>query len=283
MTKRRILLTGASGLLGERVLPGLRTLGEVHDPSLEEFDLLKPETVRRVFDSVRPDLVVHLAAETRVDRCETHPGETFRINTGGTEQVAEACRSLGARLVFMSTDYVFDGRAKIPYREDRPTGALNVYGRSKEEAESAVLSIVADRLVVRSASLFGHGARHFVAGVLDQARRGNPLRIVDDQTQSPTFVGHLAPAMVRAIGSDLGGILHLAGRGGCTWFEFGLAILSRAGLSVSCEPISSEELKRPAARPAYSILDTGLAEETLGIRMPTWQEGLTAFFEEGPA
>lgn len=280
---RRILLTGASGLLGQRVFPALRALGEVHAPSLDEFDLLRPDTVEMAFEAARPDLVVHLAADTRVDHCEEHPEETFLVNAEGTERIARACRSLGARLVLMSTDYVFDGKHAVPYRENEPTGALNIYGRSKEQAERAVLSIANDRLVVRSASLFGRGGHHFVAGVLEQARRGGPLRIVNDQLQSPTFVGHLAPALVRAVGSDQQGILHLSGRGGCTWFEFGRTILSRAGLSVACDPVSSTELKRPAVRPAYSVLDTSLAEEVLDIRMPAWQEGLEAYFEEVPA
>ncbi len=280
---RRILLTGASGLLGQRVLGGLQTLGDVHAPPIEEFDLRRPDTVDSIFKRVKPDLVVHLAAETRVDHCEGHAEEALLVNASGAARIAEACRALGARLVLMSTDYVFDGAKGDPYREEDPTGPLSVYGRSKEAAERAVLAIVADRLVVRSASLFGRGGHHFVAGVLKQARKGAPLRIVNDQVHSPTFVGHLAPALVRAAASDLQGILHLAGRGGCSWFDFGLAILSRAGISAACDPISSAELNRPARRPAYSVLDTDLAMEKLNIQMPGWREGLEAFFEEGAA
>lgn len=280
---RRILLTGASGLLGQRLLHALQEVGPVAAPSLDEFDLLKPGSVDAVFERAKPDLVLHLAAETRVDRCEEHVEEAFLVNASGTERVAEACRAHGARLVLMSTDYVFDGAKGDPYREDDPTAPLSVYGRSKVEAERAALSITPDRLVVRSASLFGHGGHHFVAGVLGQARKGVPLRIVDDQIQSPTFVGHLASALVQAAASELQGVLHLAGRGGCSWYEFALAILARAGLQAACRPISSAELNRPARRPAYSVLDTELAVAKLNIRMPQWREGLEAFFEEDSA
>lgn len=280
---RRVLLTGASGLLGQRVLPGLEALGRVAAPSLDEFDLLQPESIDLVFERVRPDLVVHLAAETRVDHCEGDSERAFLVNATGTERVAQSCRALGARLVVMSTDYVFDGAKGAPYQEEDPTAPLSTYGRSKEAAERAALAIAQDRLVVRSASLFGRGGHHFVAGVLRQAREGAALRIVNDQVHSPTFVGHLAPALVEAAASDLQGILHLAGRGGCSWYEFALAILARAGIPAAVEPISSAELNRPARRPAYSVLDTGLAMAELKIRMPQWQEGLEAFFKEDSA
>jgi len=281
MSAPRILLTGASGLMGSALLPELRRAGEVLAPGLDEFELTRPETVLRCFETFRPRLVVHLAAETRVDWCEDHTEEAFRINARGTAQVAVVCRRASARMVLLSTDYVFDGAQRTPYREYQATAPLNAYGRSKEEAERAVLAIVPDRLVVRSASLFGTGGPNFVAAIVDQARRGASLRVVDDQVQSPTWAGHLSPALARASLSDLQGILHITARGECSWYEFARAILGSTGLSVACEPASSDRLGRPARRPAYSVLDCSLAEEALGIVLPTWQEGLAAHLTRG--
>lgn len=280
MKERRILLTGGTGLLGQALLPGLFAWGEVRAPAQSEVDLNDPATVHKAISEYKPHLLIHLAAQTHVDQCEGAPEETLRVNARGTAHVAIAAAREGARVVLLSTDYVFDGGQRVPYREYQTTAPLNVYGRSKEEAERAVLSVVEDSLVVRSASLFGHGGRNFVNAILERGRRGESLQIVNDQVQSPTWVQHLATAVIRAAVSDMKGILHLTARGGCTWFEFAQAILTRAGLTVSCEPISSARLGRPARRPAYSVLETRLAEETLGVRIPDWHEGLAAYLDE---
>ena len=150
MAQPRILLTGADGLMGRKLQPALGSLGVVVAPSLDALDLRRPDTVREAVEGVRPDIVVHLAAETRVDYCEEHPEETFSINARGTTHLALACRKVGARIVMMSSDYVFDGSQRTPYREYQPTTPLNVYGKSKEEAERAILTIVPSSLVVGS-------------------------------------------------------------------------------------------------------------------------------------
>ncbi len=280
LAERRILLTGASGLLGCAVLAELRPLGDVGTPGLDAFDLDRPETVHRVIDEFRPTHIVHLAADARVDHCEEHPQEAFRTNVQGTIHVAEAARRVGARLLLMSSDYVFDGEQRTKYREHQPTHPLNVYGRTKEEAERAVLSIARDRIVVRSSSLHGVGGPNFVEAILVRARRGEPLDVVDDQTQAPTWVRHLAPALGRIAISDVQGILHVAGGGECTWFAFAEAILKETGLRVPCRPIRSEESRRPAKRPLYSVLDCTLAVDLLGISLPDWSEGLKGHLKE---
>lgn len=281
MGRPRVFLTGASGLLGGAVAPLLDAWADVVSPGLDAFDLARPDSIRSAILECEPDTVIHLAAETRVDWCEEHPGETFRINTEGTRHVAVACRDIGARLLYLSTDYVFDGAKRVPYLETDPTAPLGVYGRSKEQAEQAVLSAVETGLVIRSASLFGTGPRHFAASILAQARDDRTLWVVDDQVQSPTWVGHLAPAIVEAARSDIRGILHLTASGWCTWFEFAIAIVAQARLQADIRPTSTQALARPAPRPAYSVLDLTLAREALGIRMPEWQEGLDAFIREG--
>jgi dTDP-4-dehydrorhamnose reductase len=248
---------------------------------LDQLDLTRPETVRQTLDRARPELVVHLAAMTAVDDCELRPQEAYAVNTGGTLHIARACAGLGARLVFLSSDYVFDGRARAPYREDHPTAPLNVYGRTKEEAERAVLALCRDALVVRSSGLFGEGGRHFIRQILEAARRGEALRVVDDQVQSPTWVGHLAPDLARAAFSRARGILHLSAGGECSWYEFARAALEAAGIEAPIRAVSSAEYRRPATRPAYSVLDNALAAETLGGRLPHWREGLAAYASGG--
>ena len=277
MAKPRILLTGADGLLGKVLQPALEELGPIVAPSLDDFDLRKPATVREAVEGVRPDIVVHLAAEARVDYCEEHPEESFTINARGTTHLALACRKVGSRLVMMSSDYVFDGSQCTPYREYQPTAPLNVYGKSKEEAERAALTLLPGSLVVRSSSLFGQGGRHFVGSILEAARKGESLRVVDDQIQSPTWVGHLVPALAQVIASDLRGIVHLAAAGSCSWYELARAILDSAGIEAVCEPISSGDYGRPARRPAYSVLSCDFAEEAIGVRLPEWGEGLAVY------
>ncbi len=279
MAKRTILLTGADGMLGRSLTPLLQRAGTVDTPGLDQFDLTRPETILETFEACHPDLVIHLAAEARVDYCEEHPEAAFGINATGTAAVAMACRELSARLVTMSSDYVFDGRRRVPYSEDQTPAPLNVYGRSKEEAERATMERVEDSLVVRSSSLYGAHGRHFVGAILGAARRGEPLRVVADQTHSPTYVGHLAPALAQAALSDLAGILHLSGEGSCTWYEFAETILSLSGQKVSCRPITSAEAGRPAPRPAYSVLDGALAGRSLGIHLPHWRDALGEYME----
>lgn len=280
MTDRRILLTGASGLLGSAVLADLRSWGDVEAPGLDIFDLDRPETVRRFIDEVRPTHIVHLGADARVDHCEEHPEAAMRTNVRGTVHVAEAARRVGARVLLMSTDYVFDGAQGAKFREYQRTHPLNVYGRTKEEAERALLSIATDCVIVRSSSLYGVGGANFVTAILERARRGEALEVVDDQIQSPTWARHLAPALARIAVSDIQGILHVAGGGECSWFAFAQAILEASGTRVPCNPISSERSRRPARRPAYSVLDCGLAADSLGITLPDWRLGLKGHMEE---
>jgi dTDP-4-dehydrorhamnose reductase len=197
--------------------------------------------------------------------------------------LARACRDAGVRLVHLSTDYVFDGRATRPYREDDPPAPSSAYGQSKLEGERRVLEVCADALVVRTAWLFGPG-RNFVRTILDAARRaaagaGPPLRVVDDQRGSPTYAGHLAAGLVALVERGATGIYHLANQGAATWWELARAAIDAWGHpELPIERVRTEAVPRPAPRPSWSVLDLAKAAR-LGVALPAWPAGLRAYLE----
>jgi dTDP-4-dehydrorhamnose reductase len=211
------------------------------------------------------DLVLHAAAWTDVDGAEADPQAAAAVNVGGTQHAA----SLGAPLVYVSTDYVFDGRKRTPYVESDGPNPLSVYGRTKLHGEAAAGE---DAWIVRSSGLFGPTGHNFVRTMLRLGAERDEVAVVDDQRSSPTYVGHLAEAL-RAVVELPRGIWHVAADGDCTWAELAAAIFEEAGLSCRVRPISSEELGRPAPRPAYSVLRS---ERPGAPRLPHWREGLRA-------
>jgi len=283
--RRRWLVTGAGGQLGYCLAERLRRharfeLAEALDH--KALDVTDEEAVRAAIGELRPDVVAHTAAMTQVDRCESEPEAAELANALAPGFVAEAARSVGARLLHVSTDYVFDGRGQRPYREDDPTGPRSVYGRTKLEGERRALAACPDALVVRTAWVFGPGA-NFVATILRaaaRARRGGPgLRVVDDQRGSPTYAGHLADALLRLVELDAGGLYHVVNSGTATWWELARAAVDAWGHpELPIEKVTTDEFPRPAPRPAWSVLDLGRAERA-GLRMPAWREGLRAYLE----
>ena len=215
----------------------------------------------------QPELVLHAAAWTDVDGAESEPEEARRVNVEGTRNVV----ALGAPVVYFSTDYVFDGTKGEPYVESDEPNPLSVYGRTKLEGERQIR----EGWVVRSSWLFGWTGKNFVRTMLDLGRKRGEVRVVDDQRGSPTFVGHLADATKRVLDLPLG-TYHVAAEGDCTWAEFAGAIFEEAGIECRVVPISTEELGRPAPRPAYSVLRS---EHTDSPRLPHWRDGLRECLE----
>jgi dTDP-4-dehydrorhamnose reductase len=216
---------------------------------------------------LRPKLVLHAGAWTDVDGAETERDAAFRVNVEGTRNVV----ALGAPVVYFSTDYVFDGTKRAPYVESDEPNPLSVYGRSKLEGEREV----GEGWILRSSWLFGWTGRNFVRTMLELADRQDEVRVVDDQRASPTYVGHLAHATRELLDLPYG-TWHLAAAGDCTWAEFAEAIFEQAGSRCRVVPISTEELGRPAPRPAYSVL---ASERPAAPRLPHWREGLRACVE----
>jgi len=276
-----VVLTGAKGLLGTALTEVLSRIHRVIPLSRQDLDVTDP-AVMDTFRRLHPDLVIHAAAYTDVDGCESDPATAFRVNGEGTARVARACRELGAPLVYFSTDYVFDGRGGTPYGEGDAVNPLSVYGRSKWDGEQQVLRYMEEYFVVRTAWLYGRTGRSFIRTILAQARTTTQLRIVDDQVGSPTWAVDLADAVGWLIEKAPFGLYHLTNSGQCSWFEFAQAIVAEAGLTgVTVAPISSQELGRLAPRPRYSVLENHGWVRHFGKPLRHWREALRAFLAQG--
>lgn len=283
----RITVTGAAGMLGRDVvalLAGPPQGHELHPVSRSACDITDPGAVRRCFTASRPQVVIHAAAYTDVDGCEREPALAMRVNGEGTRHVAEAAAAIGARLFYISTDYVFDGSQRQPYTEEDLPHPLSAYGRSKLAGERAVQQH-RDSLIARTSWLYGRHGRHFIGAIVERARRGETLRVVDDQVGCPTWTRHLAQALAALLETRATGIVHVAGGGSCSWYQFARAILEEAEASglapqAPIEPITSAELGRPAPRPAYTVLSNCRLLQ-LGVPpLPEWREALRQFFAE---
>jgi dTDP-4-dehydrorhamnose reductase len=260
---RRVLITGAGGQLGQALAETFAD-EEVVALGRAEWDVTDPPPAG--LGAV--DLVVHAAAWTDVDGAESDPQGAAAVNVGGTAHAAE----LGAPLVYVSTDYVFDGAKRTPYVESDAPNPLSVYGRTKLLGEAAAGEAA---WVVRSSGLFGWTGRNFVRTMLALGAERDEVAVVDDQRSAPTYVGHLAEAL-RAVVELPPGVWHVAAEGDCTWAELAEAIFEEAGLRCRVRRVSTEELGRPARRPAYSVLRS---ERPGAPRLPHWREGLRACLE----
>ncbi len=251
----RIVVTGSDGQLGVELMRALVAHGEVIGTTIADLDITDPGCVDRLA-ALGPDWVVHAAAATDVDGCEREPDRAMTVNAEGTRRVAEGCRRAGAGLVYLSTDYVFDGRKGGPYTEGDEPAPLNVYGRSKLHGERAVRSLVSHWLIVRTAWLYGTHGQNFVKTILGKAEAGEALRVVDDQVGSPTYAADLARAVALLLSRGQTGLYHVTNGGSCSWYEFTQEVLRLTGKDAKqVKRISSEELNRPARRPAYSVLE----------------------------
>jgi dTDP-4-dehydrorhamnose reductase len=270
---KEILVTGAAGMLGSeavRAAPeGVRPLPVTR----ADCDLAEPEHVELLFERLKPKGVLHCAGYTQVDRAEVAEEAAFSDNVEATRSVAAAARRRGIPMLLVSTDYVFDGKSKRPYREEDPPHPLNIYGRTKLEAEQAAK----DGIIVRSSWLYGPRGRHFVAAILEQA--GKPeIRVVNDQRGCPTSTLELAPVLWDLLLRGVPGIYHAACEGSCTWHELALAVFEMRGAGgPKVVPCGTAEFPRPAKRPAMSALDCGKLAAIRGKRLPRWRDALRRF------
>jgi dTDP-4-dehydrorhamnose reductase len=269
-------------MLASALLPCLMNEHEVTGVDLNDFDISQETAVQKAFRDLRPEFVYHLAAYTDVDGCEANPQLATQVNAEGTGNLARSCAEVGAAMLYVSTDYVFDGSGERPWREDDTPNPLSVYGQSKLQGEQAVVSSLRPHLIVRSSWLYGPRGKNFVSTILKLAAERDELRVVSDQRGSPTYTRHLALKLAELINCKTYGIYHVTGSGSCSWFEFTQAILKLAGFDqVRVVPISTQESARRAPRPAFSVLENRrLTESHLGL-LPHWREGLADYLKEG--
>lgn len=277
----KVLISGGRGLLARNILPLLGERFELAVYDIDEWDITSASAGKELMNLHRPDVVLNLAAMTDVDGCEDRADVARKVNADGAGTVAGLCADAGARLVHVSTDYVFDGTKGSPYQEDDEPGPASVYGRTKLTGERMVIERLADAAIVRTQWLYGKGGTSFVDKIRKLAREQGSVRVVDDQRGSPTYALDLAAPIISIIGKGLTGIYHVSNSGSCTWFEFARAIFSIGNMNVETIPISSRELGRKAARPACSVFDLTKFERATGIGMRNWMDALREYLATG--
>jgi dTDP-4-dehydrorhamnose reductase len=278
----KVLVTGSSGMLGHDLLKVLSLKGwDTFELDHHNGDVTDLNGVRRIVKEFRPDTVVHCAAYTDVDGCEKDPDRAFKVNGLGTKNVAISCREVSASMVYISTDYVFDGEKKSPYDELDKTNPINIYGRSKLLGEYYVQHLLNRFSIIRTSWLFGKNGKNFVDTILNLIKKEDTLKIVDDQVGSPTFSKDLASKVGEVVEGEGYGIYHVTNSNSCSWYEFAEKIVVIADLQGKrVEPTDSETFKRPAKRPKNSILENRLLKlEGYGLLRP-WEDALKEYLKE---
>jgi dTDP-4-dehydrorhamnose reductase len=280
------VLFGASGLLGRAVVDQFSgneaSVDQLQALSSNDADLRDRARVGEVVQKSRPDWIILSAAYTDVDGCESNRELAFTVNCDGAANAAQAAREVGSRLLFVSTDYVFDGSKRSPYEITDARNPASVYGASKARAEERLLEILPDVCIARTSWLFGHGGKCFPATILKLASTRPEISVVNDQRGSPTFTRDLASALVQLCRKDAQGIVHVTNSGNCTWYEFAIEIVRLAELPTKVKPVTTAEFPRPAQRPAYSVLSPD-SLRAYNIGMPDWQDALRRYQGRDPA
>lgn len=277
----KILVTGATGQLGHDVAEELAKRG--HEPigvGSADMDITSEEQVRKIFDRVRPEAVVHCAAYTAVDRAEDEPELCRRINAEGTRRIARFCREYGCKLLYISTEYVFEGEGERPWEPDDTPNPLNVYGQSKYEGEQAVQECLDKYFIVRISWVFGLHGGNFVRTMLRLGRERGAVKVVDDQIGSPTYTRDLSILLADMAESEKYGIYHASNEGFCSWYEFAAEIFRKAGLRVDVTPVDSGSFPTKARRPHNSRMNKDKIIKNRFNKLPPWQDALGRYLRE---
>lgn len=278
----KVLVTGAKGQLGTDLMNELEKRGiESIGVDVQEMDITDREACMRVISESKADAVIHCAAYTAVDAAEDNVDLCRKINGEGTRNVALACQATGAKLMYISTDYVFDGQGTRPWEPDDSRSPLNVYGQTKYEGELAVEELVEKFFTVRIAWVFGVAGKNFIKTMLRLGKERGAVSVVDDQVGSPTYTYDLARLLVDMIQTDRYGRYHATNEGFCSWYEFACEIFRQAGMNeVKVTPVSSDQFPVKAVRPANSRMSKAKLEENGFEPLPTWQDALGRFLKE---
>lgn len=276
----RVFVTGVKGQLGHDVMNELEKRGLTGiGVDIQEMDITDAESCRKVITEANPDAVIHCAAYTAVDAAEDNMGICRRVNADGTRNIAEVCHDLDIKMMYISTDYVFDGQGTRPWEPDDERHPLNVYGQTKYEGELAVEELVKKFFTVRIAWVFGVNGKNFIKTMLRLGKENGAVKVVDDQIGSPTYTYDLARLLVDMIQTDKYGRYHATNEGLCSWYEFACEIFKAAGMDVSVTPVKSTEFAAKAKRPSNSRMSKEKLTEAGFQRMPSWQDALKRYLK----
>lgn len=294
MSRPKVLLIGCDGQVGWELQRTLAVFAEVTATSLcgrygYALDLLDPSAVADVVKSVQPDYIVNAAAHTAVDKAESEVDLARRLNADAPELLAKLAKQNGAVFIHYSTDFVFSGEHREPYRETDAPGPLGVYGQTKWEGEERVLATGADALIFRTSWVYGNHGHNFMKTMLRLFHERDELNVVDDQMGAPTWSRMIAEATGQILGqlhsgtavaTERKGVYHLTNGGETSWYGFASAILALSGETCRITPVSTDQYPTPARRPAYSVLDNGLLNQVFDVQLPDWHQSLTQCMED---
>ncbi len=279
----KVLVTGVKGQLGYDVVNELTARGhEAIGVDVQDMDITDAEAVDRVIKAAAPDAVIHCAAYTAVDAAEDNEEICRRVNAGGTQNIANVCKELDIKMIYISTDYVFNGEGERPWEPDDRREPVSVYGQTKYEGELAVQNTLEKYFIVRIAWVFGINGKNFVKTMLKLAETHDTLRVVDDQFGSPTYTFDLSKLLVDMIETEKYGVYHATNEGICSWYEFACAIFKEAGLGdkITVNPVSTAEYGAKASRPANSRMSKEKLTQNGFKKLPPWQDALKRYVAE---
>ncbi|NLP02269.1 MAG: dTDP-4-dehydrorhamnose reductase [Fibrobacter sp.] len=285
MNNKTVLVIGSGGQLGSEMVKFFKKAAySVADVDYPQIDITDRESVRGIINQIKPSCIINCAAFTAVDDCESHPDTAFALNARGPENLANSAEENGALLVHISTDYVFDGKKSVPYIESDITNPMTVYGKSKLEGEHLVTENCSRHQIFRIAWLYGLNGNNFVKAIRNAAIKkkasGEPLKVVNDQTGTPTSAIEVCRQVLNCLESGQNGIFHSTCEGSCTWYDFAREILTSSGIDVELLPCTTEEFPRPAPRPRFSVLENARLK-SLGLNtMPDWREAFANFIND---
>jgi dTDP-4-dehydrorhamnose reductase len=264
-------------MLGSDLMETVNRTWQVLGVDIEECDITDQKETLNTLLRMKPSWVINAAAYTQVDQCETNSEQAFKVNAEAVSNLALACKEINTKLLHVSTDYVFDGKTKNPYREEDPVNPLSVYGNSKCQGEAAVQDLLDDFIIVRTGGLYGKRGVNFVNTIVKMAQERDELRVVNDQWMSPTCTIDLSMAIGTLVQLSARGIFHIVNSGFCTWYEFACKIVAITDSPCRVVPISSDELDRPAPRPAFAVLNCSKYSEVTGMKLKPWEDALNDY------
>jgi dTDP-4-dehydrorhamnose reductase len=277
----KVVVTGAAGQLGQDVIKELaRKNHQAFGTDRTRLDITNEVDVTTYINEVKPDVILHCAAYTNVDAAEENEEVAYQINAAGTEYLAKAAKQTGAKMLYISTDYVFDGTATEPYEVDEPTKPLGAYGRTKLAGEQLLQKHLDEFFIVRTAWVFGIHGNNFVKTMIRLGKERGEVGVVHDQVGSPTYTVDLAKFMVELMETEKYGIYHATNSGTCSWYEFAVEIFKQEDMKVTVNPLTSDQFPRPAARPKYSVLSKKMIEKQGLSPLRDWKEALAAYLAE---